>query len=168
MVPLLNFISQNNVFEKISKKNKKYFFWKNLRKKNFFEKISESCFFVFLEKSQKKIFLFFKKKSEKKSEKKILKKNIFWSNFFSRHTQKRRHHSHTKPKMNRWGCHMSQILAEIHRVRDLWWYHPRYYRGKSNFEDPSCKRNPGLRPGTNTIRLKSRRGSPIACAVLFA
>ena len=40
-VPLLNFISKNIVFEKISETN---------QKKN--EKISESCFFVFLEKSQ--------------------------------------------------------------------------------------------------------------------
>ena len=66
-VPLLNFISKNIVFEK------------NLRKKSkniFFEKISESCFFVFLEKSQKKIFLFFQQKKSEKIE------NIFEQKYF--------------------------------------------------------------------------------------
>ena len=67
------------------------------KKHFFFEKISESCFFVFSKNLRKKIF--------------------FWSNIFSRHTQKRRHHSHTKQVSSCWGCHVSQILAEIHRVQ---------------------------------------------------
>ena len=45
-VPLLNFISQNNVFEKISEKKSKKYFLKNLRKLFFrvFGKISEKHF----------------------------------------------------------------------------------------------------------------------------
>ena len=51
-VPLLNFISKNIVFEKISEKNQKIFFSKHLRK----------LFFRVFGKSQKKYFLFFQKK----------------------------------------------------------------------------------------------------------
>ena len=83
---MLNFISKNIVFEKISEKNQKKYFSKHLRK----------LFFRVFTNLRKNIFYFPKKKIWKFLRKKSSKTCIFCRFFFPRHTQKRRHHSHTK------------------------------------------------------------------------